>query len=131
MKKILTIIATSLIATSAQADDFSISFNWDGLELCDSGQPNIVDSPVFTLENVPEGTEWLYFDLTDLDYPSYPHGKGWIEYDGDRTLAGVFKYFSPCPPDGVHNYEWKVTAAGSKDIEDELGTAASVLRYPE
>ena len=39
------------------ANDFEISFNWDGLKLCTTGNPNIVDNPNFNLSGVPEGTK--------------------------------------------------------------------------
>lgn len=131
MKRIYLAIAASFMATSAFAGEFTIGFNWDGLELCTSGQPNTVRSPVFQLSGVPAGTKWLYFKLTDFDARGYNHGGGWIEYDGaEATEADVFMYKSPCPPNGTHTYEWSVTASGSQSLENPLGVAASTLSYP-
>ena len=131
MKRILLTIALSVMATGALAEDFSVRFNWDGLKLCTSGRPNTVGNPVFQLSGVPAGTKWLYFALTDYDARGYNHGGGWIEYDGGEvTEAGVFRYKSPCPPNGTHTYEWSVTATGTKSLKNPLGVAASTLSYP-
>lgn len=130
MKHFAAALTLSLLGTGAFAQDFTVAFDWEGLKRCTSGQPNTVGNPVFTLDNVPAGTKWLYFKLTDLDVPRYNHGGGWIAYAGNETDAGVFKYKSPCPPSGKHTYEWEVTAAGSQDLKDALGVAAQTKRYP-
>lgn len=131
MKRILLTAALSVLATGAFAQEFTVGFSWDGLALCTSGRPNVVGNPVFELSDVPSGTKWLYFALTDFDARGYNHGGGWIEYDGGPTTeADVFEYKSPCPPNGTHTYEWRVTASGAKSLTNPLGVAASTLSYP-
>lgn len=130
MKRLLLIGIFTLFGTSAIAGDFKISFNWNDLRLCTSGRPNIVGNPVFTLSDVPDGTKWLYFGLTDLDARTYRHGGGWVEYNGNVTDAGVFKYKSPCPPNGTHTYEWQVTATKNQNLDGALGVAISRQTYP-
>ncbi len=131
MKRILITIALLGAATGAVADEFTVGFNWEGLKLCTSGRPNTVGNPVFQLNDVPDGTKWLYFELTDFDALGYNHGGGWIEYDGaEMTQADVFRYKSPCPPNGTHTYEWSVTAAPTQSLSNPLGVAASTLSYP-
>ncbi|MEE9453623.1 MAG: YbhB/YbcL family Raf kinase inhibitor-like protein [Paracoccaceae bacterium] len=131
MKNILGAMILSFVGTAAFAGGFSIQFTWDGLKSCTSGRPNTVGNPAFTLAGVPEGTKWLYFKLTDIDVPNYRHGGGWIGYTGDTMPADVFTYKSPCPPNGVHTYEWKVTASASKDLANPLGVTAMRLDYPK
>lgn len=132
MKHIVFAIVLSLAGTAALAADFTVSFNWDGLKRCTSGRPNTVGNPVFTLSAVPAGTKWLYFKLTDIDVPNYNHGGGWIQYNGGNvTAANIFKYKSPCPPNGRHTYEWSVRATASKDSNAGLlGAAALRMKYP-
>ena len=131
MKRFAFTLALSIVGTSVTAQDFTIGFGWEGLELCTSGRPNTVGNPVFALENVPEGTQWLYFQLTDLDAPNYPHGGGWIEYDSDTTPENTFTYKSPCPPNGVHSYTWEVTATSRQDRNNVLGAASFTREYPD
>lgn len=131
MKRLATALALSLFGGNAIAQDFSVSFDWEGLERCVTGRPNNVGNPVFTLSSVPAGTEWLYFKLTDLDVPHYPHGGGWIAYEGNQTATGIFTYKSPCPPNGAHSYKWEVTATGSRNRDDVVGIASLTREYPE
>jgi len=118
--------------TTAQAAEFGFSFNWQGLALCTSGHPNRVGNPEFQFENVPTGTGWIYFELTDLDVPSYPHGGGWIPFDaGAAASPDTFEYQSPCPPFGSHLYEWEARAyADRSEGSPILGVATSRAVYP-
>lgn len=132
MKRLAFALALSILGTTAAAQDFTVDFSWEGLELCTSGRPNIVGNPAFTIANIPNGTVWLYFQLTDLDAPQYPHGGGWISF-GQRngeTAKNVFTYKSPCPPNGAHRYTWEVTAT-NMDRTIPLGTASLTRKYPE
>lgn len=131
MKRLAIAFALSILGTAATAQDFTVDFSWEGLALCTSGRPNTVGNPAFTLENVPDGTQWLYFQLTDVDAPNYPHGGGWIAYEGETTAKDVFTYKSPCPPNGVHNYTWEVSATVSQDRINTLGAASLTRKYPE
>lgn len=118
-----------LAVTPAQA--FEISFSWDGLKSCTSGNPNTVASPVFALKDVPEGTKFIRFKLTDRNVPGYNHGGGTVAWNGDQAMpAGAFKYKSPCPPDGAHTYEWTATAMSKKN-GGKLGEAKAKRKYPE
>ena len=68
------VLFVSLLASPAIAAEFTISFEWGDIPLCTSGQPNTVPNPKFVLSNVPEGTKFIQFMMTDLDAPSYNHG---------------------------------------------------------
>ena len=125
----LAVLATLITAPAAQA--FDISFNWKGLKCCTTGNPNVVANPAFTLKDVPAGTKFIRFKLTDLDVRSYNHGGGVVAYKGQKTIApGAFKYKSPCPPNGVHTYQWTATAQKKKS-GGKIATAAAARKYPE
>jgi len=131
MKKI-TLILTVFLLTSLNANaEFSFTFQWGDIKKCTSGNPNRVTNPIFTLTKVPEGTKELRFKMKDKDVPSYNHGGGKIKnYTGETTIQpGAFKYKSPCPPDGSHNYEWTITAIGDK--KKKIGKAKAQRKYPE
>jgi len=121
------------LTVNAAASDFSISFEWGNIPLCTSGSPNTVDNPKIVLSNVPEGTKYIQFVMTDLDVPSYDHGGGMVAYTGQKTIdPGAFKYESPCPPNGSHRYEWTATAKKKKGFfGGSLGKAKSAKKYPE
>ena len=61
---------------SSLAEEFSISFEWGDIKKCNTGNPNRVSNPIFTLSNVPEGTKFLKFKMKDKNVPSYNHGGG-------------------------------------------------------
>ena len=121
-----------LCANPILAGDFKITFDWSDLKLCTSGNPNYVNNPRFTLENVPKGTKFIKFSLTDLDVPSYNHGGGSAEYKNQTVIEpGVFKYNSPCPPSGSHTYEWVASAEDSDSFfSDTLGKVKASKVYP-
>ncbi len=128
-KRLALTLALGLAATPALA--FEISFNWKGLKSCTSGNPNTVANPVFTLKDVPQGTKFIRFKLTDRDVPDYNHGGGTVAWNGETTVpAGAFKYKSPCPPNGAHSYEWTATAMSKKN-GGKLGEAKAKRQYPE
>jgi len=129
----LIIVLIILFVTPVIAADFSISFEWGDIPLCTSGQPNTVPNPKFVLSNVPEGTKFIQFTMTDLDAPNYNHGGGTIEYTGNNIIEpGVFKYASPCPPSGSHRYQWNATAKKKKGFfGGSLGKARATKSYPE
>jgi phosphatidylethanolamine-binding protein (PEBP) family uncharacterized protein len=112
------------------AEDFSITFEWGDIPRCNSGNPNRVPNPIFTLANVPDGTVEISFRLTDWDAPSYNHGGGTVTYAGEEVIQpGAFKYNSPCPPGGVHRYEW--IAKAKDENSDTIGKAKAMRKYPE
>ncbi|MDG1529973.1 MAG: hypothetical protein P8Q99_01340 [Paracoccaceae bacterium] len=122
-------LATLMIAPAAEA--FEFQFNWKGLKSCTSGNPNTVKNPNFSLKDVPAGTKFIRFKLTDLNVPSYNHGGGVVAYNGQKSIApGTFKYKSPCPPNGVHTYQWSATAQKRKN-GGKIATAKSNRKYPE
>ena len=129
----LFVILLSLFATPAIAAEFTISFEWGDIPLCTSGQPNTVPNPRFILSNVPEGTKFIQFMMTDLDVPSYNHGGGTVEYAGDDIIEpGAFTYLSPCPPSGSHSYQWTATAKKKSGMfGGSLGKAKATRNYPE
>lgn len=126
--RIAALAATVLLATPAMAD-FNISFEWGDIPICTSGRPNTVDSPAFVLSGVPDGTTEIQFKLVDLDVPGFNHGGGRVKVgQNGRLPIGVFKYKSPCPPNGAHTYEWRATAkAGRKTVAE----ARAQRQYPE
>lgn len=126
------LIAATLLALSApMASAFDIGFDWAGLKLCTSGNPNTVANPKFTLKDVPPGTKYIRFRLVDRDVPGYNHGGGVVAWDGKATVQpGAFKYKSPCPPNGKHTYEWTATAQSAKN-GGKLGVAKARRKYPE
>lgn len=121
------------VPTSAFAEDFSISFTWDGLKPCNTGRPNVVANPEFVVVGVPEGAAGIQFNLTDLDNPGYNHGGGWVEITTDgRVPSGAFRYESPCPPGGQNTYEWTATARTKKGFGGKKLAIAKARRpYPE
>lgn len=131
-KQVLLTGFLSAFATGAAAEDFSISFTWDGLKSCTSGNPNRVGNPNFVVKGLPEGTQYVRFSLKDLDVPSYNHGGGVVKMSADGTVpSGAFKYKSPCPPNGVHTYEWTAVARTKKSGGTKLGVATAQRNYPE
>lgn len=119
-------------AMPAVAGEFTVSFEWGDIPLCTTGNPNTVPNPKFELTNIPEGTKFIQFKMTDLDVPSYDHGGSMVEYTGNNTIeSGVFKYKSPCPPSGSHRYRWTATAKKKKGFfSGSLGKAQMTKKYP-
>lgn len=131
MRRTLTVLVLGLSLTALPANAFEISFTWGPLKSCTTGNPNTVASPAFKLKDVPEGTKFIRFKLTDKNVPSYNHGGGTAAWEGAGSVpAGAFKYKSPCPPDGAHVYEWTATAQ-SKKSGGKLGEAKTKRKYPE
>ena len=133
IKKILVfigIIFLSLPTASFSKEKFEIEFAWGDIKNCTDGSPNTVLNPIFTLKNVPEGTNYIYFNMIDLDKRGVLHGGGKVEYSGQTKIEpGAFKYMSPCPPYGTHTYKWTATARDDKN--KELGKASNTREYPE
>ena len=122
-----TILATPV---SCLAEEFSISFEWGDIKKCNTGNPNRVSNPIFTLNNVPEGTKFLKFKMKDKNVPSFNHGGGKIEYFGENVIEpGAFTYKSPCGPGGKHTYEWTVTAQSEKN-SGKLAVAKAKKKQP-
>jgi phosphatidylethanolamine-binding protein (PEBP) family uncharacterized protein len=132
--KILIAFVLVVFGSHSMANDFSFSFDWGDLKSCRSGSPNTVKNPVFYLENVPQETTWIYFKMTDKNARSYRHGGGWVKYEGKNTINREhFNYKSPCPPGGVHEYEWTATAFKDKNKKksNRLSTSKASRKYPE
>ncbi len=129
----LLIFVTILLVSPAIASEFAISFEWGNIPLCTSGQPNVVPNPKFVLSNIPQGTKFIQFQMTDLDVPSYDHGGGTVEYTGKNVIEpGAFEYQSPCPPSGSHRYQWTATAKKKTGLfSGSLGKARATKSYPE
>ena len=122
------LIGLCLSATTAAAE-FTIAFDWGDIPSCTSGRPNTVGSPAFVIKGLPEGTTSVQFRLKDLDVPGYNHGGGKVKISSNGKLPfGAFKYKSPCPPGGVHTYQWTATA---KKGGKTLGKATAKRKYPE
>ena len=134
MKKLMFILCVMAFVHSplASADEFSISFEWGDIPLCNTGKPNTVSNPRFELTNVPDGTKFIYFKMKDLDVPQYDHGGGVVEFTGQSIIEpGAFTYRSPCPPGGSHTYQWEATAKSKKSMfGGKLGKAQASVDYP-
>lgn len=132
-KCVFLVFPLILLVTPVIASDFSISFEWGDIPLCTSGNPNTVPNPRFVLVNVPEGTKFIQFTMTDLDAPNYNHGGGTIAYTGNNIIEpGAFKYQSPCPPSGSHRYQWTATAKKKTGFfSGSLGKAQATKSYPK
>ena len=123
-------LAVLLLGLASPAMAFDIGFDWAGLKSCTNGKPPTVASPKFTLKDVPEGTKYIRFKLVDRNVTSFNHGGGVVKWDGKAQIpAGAFKYKAPCPPNGVHSYEWTATAQ-SKKSGGKLGQAKARRDYP-
>ena len=63
------------------------------IKRCTTGNPNRVSNPIFTLNEVPEGTVELRFRMIDRNAPGYNHGGGKIKnYSGETTInPGAFR----------------------------------------
>jgi phosphatidylethanolamine-binding protein (PEBP) family uncharacterized protein len=131
-KRGLLFLLAIFIATSAVASDFAISFRWGEIPLCTSGRPNVVPNPRFVLSNVPAGTKFIEFTMTDLDVPTYDHGGGTVSYTGENIIEpGAFTYKSPCPPSGSHRYQWTATAKEKTGFfSGSIGNARATGTYP-
>ncbi len=131
MKRIFVpLMLASGLAAPAHAGDFSFTFDWSGLKLCNSGYPNRVTNPPFALKNVPKGTKFIRFRLQDKDAPMYEHGGGIVAYSGQKRIKpGAFSYESPCPPFGHHRYQWTAIASKSRR-GGRLATARAETVYP-
>ncbi|MFZ1469015.1 MAG: hypothetical protein WAT09_08545 [Paracoccaceae bacterium] len=125
-----TVLATAaLLAGPALA--FDIGFDWAGLKSCATGKAPTVASPAFDLKDVPKGTQYIRFKMVDRDVPDYNHGGGVVKWAGEAKIpAGAFKYKAPCPPNGVHTYEWTASAQSKKN-GGLLGQASAKRKYPE
>ena len=128
--RFFSLVSFLLVAGAPALADFNISFEWGDIPKCTSGNPNTVANPVFKLEGLPAGTTSVQFKLKDRDVPGYDHGgsKRLGITSSGRVPTGVFKYKSPCPPNGVHTYEWTATARNGNKV---IGTAVASRKYPE
>lgn len=129
--RIMALIAAGVMATTAPAlAEMDISFEWGDIPRCTSGRPNTVGNPQFELSGVPEGTASVEFRLKDLDAPHYNHGGAKLKITQSMTVPfGTFTYKSPCPPGGVHTYEWQAIARDAAGTV--LDEATARRQYPE
>ncbi|MCV2892472.1 hypothetical protein [Lentibacter sp. XHP0401] len=127
--KPITLAAALILAAGTAHAEMQLSFKgWGNIPSCTTGKPNTVGNPAFTLKGIPAGTTQVQIRLKDLDVPGYNHGGGKLKMTADGTIpAGTFKYKSPCPPSGVHTYEWTATA---KKGNKTLATAKAARKYP-
>lgn len=126
---LLMAVGMMAITTPALAD-MELSFGWGDIPRCTSGRPNTVGNPQFELTGVPAGTATVEFRLKDLDVPGYNHGGAKLKISKSMTVPfGLFTYKSPCPPGGVHTYEWRAIARDAAG--NVLDEAAARRKYPE
>lgn len=126
---VVLLIAFLMGSEMALANTFKIAFDWGNIPLCDNGNPNTVNNPVFKISDAPKGTASIKFTLVDEDVPQYNHGGGTVAYKNEKSIkSGLFKYQSPCPPNGSHTYTW--TAVAYDADGNELGMAKASKEYP-
>ena len=129
MFKLASLAMAAMAANFSCAHAFSFSFDWGAIPKCTTGNPNVVNSPMFKLVEIPAGAATINFRLKDIDAPNFNHGGGTVAYLGKpEIISGAFKYQSPCPPNGSHTYVWTATVfdkAGKR-----LTSASSSQRYP-
>jgi phosphatidylethanolamine-binding protein (PEBP) family uncharacterized protein len=135
MKSLTAVILVSVLlgfGQAASAQTFSFEFDWGDIPLCNTGSPNTVKNPVSRLSNVPAGTKFISFTLSDLDVPSYNHGGGSVPYTGQTVIEpGAFTYESPFPPSGSHSYQWEATGKdGDGFFSGSTGSAKATRSYP-
>jgi phosphatidylethanolamine-binding protein (PEBP) family uncharacterized protein len=133
MKKLIFyffIIVFFSTSNSFSNEKFMIEFEWGNIPRCSTGVPNIVSNPIFKLKNVPEGTTTIYFEMRDKNVPQFYHGGGTVSYTKQiRIEPGAFQYKSPCPPSGVHTYEWTAIARNSQN--KKIAETEAIRNYPE
>jgi len=131
-KTVAGLLGALLLASTplpASADGFSFTFEWGDIPLCTSGYPNSVTNPIFTVNNVPEGTIKIFFKLKDRNAMQFDHGGGSVKYAGQNVIGpGAFDYKQPCPPSGSHTYEW--TAQAKAPGFKTLAEAKASKKYP-
>lgn len=85
-------------------------------------------NPALTISDIPNGTKSLVLIVDDPDAPNgtYTHWIMWnipvITAIGENSTPGTQgknskgenKYFGPCPPSGIHHYNFKVYALDTK-----------------
>jgi len=125
------IVAACLgVSKLVNAQELSFTFEWGDIPRCTSGNPFTVPNPIFTLENIPDGTVEIVFSLVDWQARSFHHGGGTVTYSGEQVIQpGAFQYKSPCPPGGRHTYEW--TAKAKDENGDTIGKGKASKKYPE
>lgn len=121
--------ALAVLPRQAPAAEFSFTFDWGKIPVCNDGYTFDVPSPIFTFANVPAGTKTINMYMEDVSI-GYDHEGGTINYAGQNVIQrGAFDYKVPCPPDGTHTYEW--TARAKNANSDEVGKAKSEQDYPK
>lgn len=93
-------------------------------------------NPGLAIDNLPKNTVSLALIMDDVDSPNgeFDHWIMWnippVKKIGENTAPGVQgrnsnkqnKYYGPCPPNGVHTYNFKVYALDTKlQLSDTCG----------
>lgn len=111
---VLFLFCIAFVCNQSQAAsdsaEFSIAFRFEGKHRCSSVSPEI------QLKNVPAGTVAFNVKMVDKDKPDYKHGGGSVQNDGSGILkeGALDSYEGPCPPTGMHTYEFTVVAVDDK-----------------
>jgi phosphatidylethanolamine-binding protein (PEBP) family uncharacterized protein len=110
---------------SPNAVELGVKFSWSKASKCSRTSPNIY------LSNVPAGTKLFQVRLKDFDAPGWNHGGGKVANNGSGVIkAGALKsgYNGPCPPNGVHSYEFTVKAIDKDGVI--IGIGKAVRKFP-
>ncbi|MSO93358.1 MAG: phospholipid-binding protein [Rhodospirillales bacterium] len=108
------------------AAKLDVDFDWSKTSRCGT------ESPEIRVRNVPVGTKTLAVKLVDFDAANWNHGGGEVAYAGQAAIPpGALKagYNGPCPPGGVHTYEFTVEAINDKG-DLILGEGKKAVKFP-
>jgi phosphatidylethanolamine-binding protein (PEBP) family uncharacterized protein len=122
MAGFLLVLGAAAPRAAAQGS-LGVSFTWRGTAACST------IPPAFSITSIPPGAAKLRFAMKDLDVPGFDHGGGTIVYRGTGEIPiGAFAYTGPCPPGGVHRYQWTVEALDASDRV--LATGQATMPFP-
>jgi phosphatidylethanolamine-binding protein (PEBP) family uncharacterized protein len=117
---IFTTVSLMALGLVTHANAFGASVKWAETSGCSGQTPNV------TFSAIPKGTAKIDVKMVDLDYPTFNHGGGSVDFTGKTKyepgeLLSMFStYRGPCPPVGTtHRYEWTF---------DALDAAGAVLK---
>ena len=108
---LVLLMACAKIAPDAV--ELQVDYNWTKANVCSGFSPEI------KVLGIPPTTKQLKVTLTDLNFATYNHGGGTVEYGGSNIIpAGALKdYRGPCPPsDTTHQYSIRVDAIDASGV---------------
>ncbi|MEQ4617164.1 MAG: YbhB/YbcL family Raf kinase inhibitor-like protein [Corticimicrobacter sp.] len=114
-------------AAEARYQVLDISFSWSDTAACGD-----TASPLFSIRNVPSGTQRLRFIMVNAMTPS-ENSSAEIDYTGRygrvAITRGAFEYTGPCIDEGTKRYQWTVEALDAEG--NFLGGGKLVRPFPD